>query len=161
MGGTSRKGISDAPIPPWSRVGWAILLMTGLSVACELYASGGLPTADEIPSVIIGSTLIAALYAVSVLILGAAAWLGIAYIGIPGWATFPALFTLIAAALVYEGMSGYEFYEQAGVSLVSDHHFTAAGWTNFRVGVVQDLVISALAGAVLFWNPRRAARISN
>jgi len=146
--------------PPWLRLLCAVMLMTALSVASELYSSGGIPNVDEIPSVVIGS----AFYAVTYFVCALALW-GVSAaatrIGIPGWLTFPVLFTLIVAAWSYKAMSMYTSYGQAGVPLVSDHHLTLAGWKDFRMRMTQDLVISSLAGLVLFWNQRKSLQISN
>jgi hypothetical protein len=146
--------------PPWLRLGCAALLMTALSVAFELYSSGGISTVDEIPSVVIGSALYAVVYFVCAPMLWGVSFAA-ARVGIPGWLTFPVLFTLAAAALSYKAMSMYEYNEHAGVPLVSDHHLTVAGWKDFRMRMTQDLVISSLAGLILFWNQRKSPQISN
>ena len=146
--------------PPWLRLGCAVLLMTALSVAFEVYSSGGISTVDEIPSLVIGSAFYAVMYFVCALMLWGVS-IAAARIGIPGWLTFPVLFTLIAAAWSYEVMSMYVSYEQAGVPLVSDHHLTLAGWKDFRMRMTQDFAISSLAGLVLFWNQRKFPPISN
>ncbi len=134
--------------------------MTVLSVAVELFSSGGISTVDEIPSMVIGSAFYAVMYFVCALTFWGVSFAA-ARIGIPGWLTFPVLFTLILAAWSYKAMSMYVSYEQAGVPFVSNHHFTLAGLKDFRMRMTEDFVISSLAGLVIFWNQRKPPQIPN
>ncbi len=137
----------------------SVLLAASLALFFELALSGGLPSLDEIPTLIIGFVFFALFYSFFISVLYTIA-LGAAQLKISAWITFPLLWIAISGAFQYFGSSDYDSYELGGRMLVIGHKFTAQGWDFFAKEIATTVIIAVITTAALF-SRRHSGEVAN